>query len=259
MILTCPNCSTRYQTDAVIQPPGRNVRCAKCGQIWFQGPPEPEPEPALELDNEAPAEAAHEHAYAEEHMHEHGHEHGHEQAHEHDRATSPAAAFAPRPYTEHAHSGAEPRRRSGSGFFRAIAWAVLIVVIIAIVFALIEYRQTIATMWPKTASLYSTIGMKVNVLGLDIRDVTPSQTTEAGAPLLEVRGRVVNVAGHRIPVPKVRMALFDSENRELYKWVFDSGVGVLDPGATGDFVTRLPSPPREAKNMTVRFVEAGEP
>jgi predicted Zn finger-like uncharacterized protein len=255
MILTCPNCATRYQTDAVIQPPGRNVRCAKCGQVWFQPPPEPEPEPALELDTEAAPEPApgHDQEYA----HEHEAEHGHAQDHGHEDMTSPAAAFAPQHRDAHGtHAHHEPAKRRGSGVFRVIAWAVLIVVIIAIVFALVEYRQTVAAMWPKTASLYSTIGMKVNVLGLDIRDVAPSQTVEAGAPLLEVKGRVVNIADHRIPVPKVRVALFDAEEREIYHWAFEPGLGVLDPGGAGDFVTRLPSPPREAKNIVVRFAEA---
>src|SRR5215510_13329603 len=57
MILTCPSCSTRYQADgARFVAPGRNVRCAKCGHVWFQTAPEaePEPEPVLEPVAEAP-------------------------------------------------------------------------------------------------------------------------------------------------------------------------------------------------------------
>jgi predicted Zn finger-like uncharacterized protein len=47
MIVSCPNCSTRYVLDAtVLRPPGRHVRCARCQTTWFQ-------EPALDLGAEA--------------------------------------------------------------------------------------------------------------------------------------------------------------------------------------------------------------
>lgn len=237
MILTCPNCTTRYQTDAVIAAPGRNVRCAKCGQVWFQGPPEPEPEPEPELELQpeaavsagmAGSAAVHEHSTVDVEMH--GHDHG------------------------HVHQA--PRRRSS--FLRIGAWILLILVVIAAIFVIVNYRHTIASLWPKTASLYAAIGMKVNVMGLAFRDVTPAQSLESGEPLLEVKGSIVNVTRHRIPVPKVRVALFDTDEREIYKWVFEPGLGTLEPGTSGEFVTRLPSPPREAKNILVRFAAAGD-
>ena len=40
MILTCPQCDTRYQADEAKFPAaGRNVRCAKCGNVWHQAAP----------------------------------------------------------------------------------------------------------------------------------------------------------------------------------------------------------------------------
>jgi len=48
MILTCPRCATRYQADAAKFPSaGRNVRCAKCGEVWHQVPPAEAPDPGI--------------------------------------------------------------------------------------------------------------------------------------------------------------------------------------------------------------------
>jgi predicted Zn finger-like uncharacterized protein len=251
MILTCPNCATRYQTDATIAAPGRNVRCAKCGQVWFQSPAEPEPEPAPEPEFEEaqPMEAAYTGAATgadadmgvmEASDHRPGQRHDHAEAHEHS----------------HAHTIVE--RPGRSGFARLSGWVVLVVVVVLVIAAILTYRQMIASLWPQTASLYAAIGMKVNVVGLAFKDVSPAQTFDAGQTQLEVTGRIVNVTDHRIPVPHVRVALVDGEDREIYRWSFDSGVGTLAPGAAGGFVTRLTSPPQEAKNITVRFIEAGE-
>lgn len=52
MIVTCPNCSARFMVDAsALGPTGRQVRCGRCKESWFQGPAEPE---ALRLEEAAP-------------------------------------------------------------------------------------------------------------------------------------------------------------------------------------------------------------
>src|SRR5471032_2416724 len=62
MILTCPSCATRYQADEAKFPAaGRQVRCAKCGHVWHQGPLAPEeqvaetPEPVIAAPEQTPA------------------------------------------------------------------------------------------------------------------------------------------------------------------------------------------------------------
>lgn len=46
MILTCPNCPTRYLLDpAKLGSAGRPVRCGMCGHTWYQSPPADMPAP----------------------------------------------------------------------------------------------------------------------------------------------------------------------------------------------------------------------
>jgi predicted Zn finger-like uncharacterized protein len=58
MILTCPQCSTRYHVDATaLGAAGRTVRCASCGARWSVKPPADTPQ-TVEFSPPGPAAAA---------------------------------------------------------------------------------------------------------------------------------------------------------------------------------------------------------
>ena len=234
MILTCPSCGTRYQTaEAQFTPPGRNVRCAKCRHVWFQTPPELEtpiePEPVI---SPAVAEAV-------------------------PAGALPFGVQAP-PHDIDEEEEAAPQRSRGAAFAQTVGWVALIGLLGSIGWATIAYRDTIASVWPPSSSLYSVLGMPVNVRGITITNIAYKQEYESGQPVLSVTGKIVNVSNREQPVPEIRVVLMDDAKRELYHWTFDAGVPTLKPGAESPFTTRLSSPPADARNLNVRFAEAGD-
>jgi predicted Zn finger-like uncharacterized protein len=251
MILTCPQCATRYQADAAKFPAaGRSVRCAKCGNVWHQIGPEPQPDPDAEIfvqepeppapvvrapDPEPPAIIAPAPRVA---------------------AFAPSAAAAPAVEIE-----AAPRAPSRPWAGRAAVaggWVLLVAVILVIGWAAISFRDNVATWLPQTSSLYAAAGLPVNPRGMDFSDVAYQSQMEDGQKVLAVTGKIVNRSDHELTVPLVRVALFDMDRHELYHWTFVPGVSTLKPGGTAKFRTRLSSPPNGTHNLEVRFARAGE-
>ena len=241
MILTCPACQTRYQADASKFPPeGRSVRCAKCGEVWHQAASEAEPEafvapPAPPPPPSYPPEEPRPQFYAQPSV----------------RDVEPQADDEmPEPFVRRS---AWPRRLAlGAG------WVALAAVVLLIGFAATVYRQQIVQVWPQSASLYSKLGVKVSATGLDIHNIKYTEAPQDGQLVLTVTGALTNVSSREQPVPQIRVALVDDDQRELYHWTFAPEVMTLRPGQSTQFVTRLSNPPEGAKRFVVRFAKAGE-
>ena len=242
MILTCPQCATRYQVDAAKFPPaGRNVRCAKCGHVWHQLGPAPEPDPDVELVvHELPPRTS--------------------QA---ELEATDLRAAARTPMSPMRATPQEDTRESdGSSWLRGIAvaggWLFLVVLVLATGWAAVMFRDNIATWLPQTSSLYAAVGLQVTPRGMDLADIAYRQQVEDDQNVLVVTGSVVNRSAHELSVPLLRVALFDADKHELYHWTFVSAVSTLKPGASARFRTRLSSPPAGTRDIEVRFARAGE-
>jgi len=237
MILTCPSCDTRYSVDGSKFPvAGRTVRCAKCGNSWHQMGEMPESEPGP-IAPEATSESAPEVPVFE------------------PEPASPMRSFTPPLVTV-----AEPVTRTPLGPKIAVVagWAGLIAAILLIGYAAVHYRQHIASIWPQSAGVYSSLGLPVNASGIDFRQVDYRRETEDGQVVLAVSGVIVNTGGRELPVPQtVRVTLSDVSNHELYHWNFKPTAQVLKPGQSVPFMTRLASPPAAARHLEVRFAKDG--
>ena len=234
MILTCPECSTRYQADAAKFPPGgRDVRCAKCGHVWHQSGPEAEPEPVIAAPEPPPSTF---------------------------EAPPRPQAYMQTPSFEVAARERAPRPRSPwlRRILLGVGWAALAAIVVLILWTGTVYRQQIVSTWPQSASFYSMLGFKTNVSGLKFDNVKYRQVTEGGQPMLVVTGKLANISDRTLSVPQIRVTLSDDDKRELYHWTFVPAVTALYPGQTTLFVTRLSSPPAAARHLNLRFAKAGE-
>jgi len=239
MILTCPSCTTRYQVDdARFAPPGRNVRCAKCGHVWFQEAaepamvPEPEIEPVIVVPPPPVADIPAE-----------------------DVRRAPPPMFSP--VADRLAPLEDPRRGLPiRGLGQALGWLVLAALAAVIVAAFIIFRTPIAALWPQSASFYAAVGMPVNVRGLVFSDVAYKLTTEDGQPVLSLTGNLQNVTSREIPVPMLRVDLNDAQKRSIYNWTFDTGATTLRPGQSVQFVTRLSNPPPDTHDLQLHLADA---
>ena len=244
MILSCPACQTRYQVDAAKFPPqGRNVRCARCSEVWHAAPeteyepdltePEPDPAPRSVFASSEPVRES----YA--------------QPDRRDPEPQENAAYDEPAAPAVAKSG-PPRWLIGAGW-AALAGVVLLIGVITTV-----YRHQVVEAWPQSASLYAKLGVKVAASGLKIGNTKTSKDVRNGQVVLTVSGALTNVTDRELAVPQLRIGLVDSDKRELYHWTVAPDVMMLKPGQSTHFVTKLSNPPDEAVNYRVEFAKAGE-
>jgi predicted Zn finger-like uncharacterized protein len=241
MILTCPACATRYQADEAKFPPdGRQVRCAKCGNVWHQPGPVPEAAP---LAAAAPEPAIADAAEPE------GGPIGSDPV---SRARASMAASGSVPAPPRPRLALLPMLGVGLG------WIVLIIGVLLIGLAAVRYREYVTVIWPQSAGVYSKLGMAVNAHGIDFVHVNYRRESEDGQMVLAVTGQIVNNGPRELPVPQsVRVTLSDAGKHELYHWNFTPGAITLRPGQSIPFLTRLSSPPASARHLEVRFAPPG--
>ena len=139
-----------------------------------------------------------------------------------------------------------------------IGWAALVLFVAGSIYGVVQYRRDIATFWPATAKLYEAAGAPINLVGFELAQVSYERQDENGLPVLAIKGQVVNVSDETKAIPRVRVALLDDKQKELYHWTFALAEPELKPKEKASFVTRLSSPPVGARDLEVRFVEPGE-
>jgi predicted Zn finger-like uncharacterized protein len=285
MIITCPNCSTRYSLPQdKIKPEGQKVRCAKCGTVWHQDPEEEPlaltaeeivpaaPAPAPAWAAAAPAEPAVPPVTASTETIEP--EPATPDAAMPDAATpdvtvaaAEAAAVTPgiRPdsfakFHVPADADEEP---SGAG--RKIAIAVVVLVVAALG-ALVVFKQQVqdltglqlvATQAPPPATPAAPEAppkpKPPEPLTLTFEEVESSIEEIDGIKRLLVKGVIVNPADHEQLVPPLAFNMLDKDGKPIDRWTFAAPVRALAPHTTTRFASQRDTPPSSLHELVPGF------
>jgi predicted Zn finger-like uncharacterized protein len=217
MILSCPECSTRYVVDpAAIGPSGRTVRCTRCSHSWAEPPPVIE-EQAVPNPVPPPIDFS--------------------------RGARPRGTNLP------ALPG-EKRSRAP-----AVLWTILLLFLIGVACVAVWQRDVVLARVPAAAALYELVGLGPELpgTGLALENVRQKVSTRDGARILRIDGDIVNVSGHPRDVPHMLGVLLDGAGKEIERWEFKPPLPKLLHYERAPFSTELVNPPDAASEVRVTF------
>lgn len=295
VVIICPHCSTRYQVPAdTIGTKGRQVQCAHCGKAWQAlaekiiepAPPKPAPPPTViaarspdpdqmfDADFEAELDAEFEA----------------EQRADAETAASPAAepvraeqmrsieeikaAIAPKaPEPQPSIKPADPvgdkkrqkafdqrqdllTRQLPLARVRRILRAAGLITLALLIGVGFSLRTEIVRLFPDLAGTYEALGLGVNVVGLEFRDVKTLLALRRGADVMQVDARIYSVAAGKTQVPPVVVTLLNDAGEPLYEWSVQPETTELQSGQVVDFTTQVTAPPAGATRVRLSFARS---
>ena len=242
MIVSCPNCATRFEVpESALGVDGRKVRCSSCAHLWLQradgsmeelAPPPSsyaEPEPAEEPP---PAFQAAETGQSEDFR---------------------AERDEPPPRRRFGRGDAEPAPRRGR---RALVAVLLLLLVVAGLGAgalfLRKDGESAGSLVDRVTAMLGA-ARELPGQGLDFENVATARRNDAGESVLVVTGEVVNTTAEARAVPPLRGSLLGADNKELQNWTFNASVERLEPGQRAKFETTLRQPTGDATDIKVTF------
>lgn len=169
-----------------------------------------------------------------------------------------AAEAPPPPIQPRRRPAAPAKGKSRMGM--AIAWIILLLVVVGIAAGGWFGRNQIVAQFPQFEPVYTVLGIPVEPPGpsLELRLAEPQSTTRDGDRVVVLRGSVTNISDRKQRVPKLRARLTGQDGAVLLEWEFEAPKTELDAGGAVDFATEAVNPPREGQSLTINFVQETE-
>jgi predicted Zn finger-like uncharacterized protein len=256
MIITCPHCQTKYQvTYEAIGSAGRKVQCAHCHRAWDQSPnladlaDKAGANSALaDIDEDALDEAVstEERSVAVERALEAASSAG-------EKKPVPNAAELEKRQAAFSKRRSVMISRLPLARLRRASRIVGVLILAGLVSGAYFGRVTLVERYPDLAGLYDSIGLGVNVVGLEFSDLGSLKTLSGGNDVLLVSAQIVGVSNAPVPVPSVLVSLLGEDGRAVYEWSVTPRVRDLMAGERATFDTRLSLPPGDATRVRLRF------
>jgi predicted Zn finger-like uncharacterized protein len=225
MILTCPECATRYfLPDVEIGADGRKVKCAQCGHTWRELP-------QADIETGSPADQS--------------------PLAEHESHPSPAAGLR----AEILRSQKEMAERNARQTATVVAavWAGLAAAVAVLLLAAGVFREQMVRWIPGAATAYAAIGLPVNSAGLLIEKPLAVPGTLLGHRALMVTGVLRNVSGAPVAPPAFRLDILDQKGRTLDRKIIRIAASPLKPGEARPFSLGVADPPAGYQDVAITF------
>jgi predicted Zn finger-like uncharacterized protein len=149
-------------------------------------------------------------------------------------------------------------RDKGRGILALPLLPMIIAVEVLAIGAIVWWRNDVVRAMPPSAGLFRLVGLPINLRGLDFADLRATREENDGVAVLVIEGRIENVTGAAISVPRLRFALRDGAQGELMSWTAPPERGRLDAGQALPFRSRLAAPPADGSDILVRFLKRAD-
>jgi len=244
MILTCPDCATRYSTTPeAIGHNGRTVRCSKCNNSWFVSS---EPD-IMELK----AQESEEQIIRETPI----------QDVEPDIPSTALTDTAEAPEVGahvHIRDMADQKRRNKRLMGISMVWLLLLAALAAAAFYAVMNRQSIVEKYPKSASIYQFFGFNVNAIGLAFEEPVIRRLPVDGVNTLVVNGHIVNITNETREIPMLELSIVNGSDEVLASWAIEPPQPSLAAGGRIEYSSEYPNPPVDSDSIEYRFLTDDE-